>query len=374
MLIRRPVPGTTWIFYSVDYSGGELVTFAESCKQRLGFSRMGEALKRGVDVHSALAATALGVTYEHFLEMLAGKHGEAAKDRAKRTRQAMKPENFGNPGGMGAAKAVLTQRKQGPDTPHPSGPSEVDDGTGKLVPGYKGLRFCILAGADRCGAKKVTEWRDRPIPPTCLACLEAKERGREVWFRQWPEARPYLDWHAQNVDEVGEVEQIYTRRIRGGVDFCSEANGDFQALLADIAKRALCRVTLEQYVRTVVATEPGLGFKVSAYEGQVSPLYGNARGTVFAHDELLGECRREVGHECAGRVVEVMVEEFIRGCPNHREACKAEWTLMPRWYKAAAPVIHDDRLVEWTPQHDPKTCPACADQRERDAARNKARG
>lgn len=348
--------------YSVDYKGGELVCFAQAAKVRVGFSDMGEALKRGVDVHAALGATMMGVSYELFLEYLDGKHGPVLKKRAKLYRQAAKPENFGNPGGMGAAKKVYQNRKGGPDTPHPNGPSMVDDGSGNLVPGYKGLRFCVLVGgAERCGVKMVYEWKDRPIAPTCLACIETAEAGRDMWFRQWREARPYLDWHSENSENVGEVEQIYSRRIRGGTDYCSEANGDFQALLADIAKAALRRVTKEQYVRTVCTT--------GAWAGEVSPLFNRSRGSVFAHDELFGEAIREHGHACAMRVTEIMVEEFRKGCPDYAEACDAEPTLMPRWYKQAGPIWHVDaaeqargfkgRLVEWAPDHNPKTCAEC---------------
>jgi hypothetical protein len=361
MLIRRPVLERSNCFYSVDYTGGELVCFAEACVERVGFSRMGQALVAGVDVHGALAATMLGVTYERYLEMKDGKHGPVEKLRAKLFRQAAKPENFGNPGGMGALKKVITQRKQGPDTPHPEGPSMVDDGAGNLVPGYKGLRFCVLVGGvKRCGEKKITEYRDRPTSPVCAACVAVAEEGRDAWFRQWPEARPYLDWHSANVEENGVVTQLYSGRVRGDTDYCAEANGDFQGLLADIAKAALRRVTREQYVRTVC--------DAGAWAGELSPLYGNARGSVFAHDELFGEARRTLGHDCAMRVTEIMVEEFRKGCPRHADACAAEPTIMPRWYKAATPIWHRDereqargfrgRLVEWTPNH-PRDCAEC---------------
>jgi hypothetical protein len=356
------IPRSGNTFYSVDYKGGELVCFAEACVERVGFSRMGQALIAGVDVHAALGATMMGVSYAYFVECLDAKHGPIEKKRAKLFRQAAKPENFGNPGGMGAWKKVIQNRRQGPDTPHPSGPSMVDDGSGTLVPGYKGLRFCILVGgAKRCGEKKAYEYKDRPISPTCAACIEVSEAGRDAWFRQWPEARPYLDWHSANSEENGTVEQLYSRRIRGGTDYCSEANGDFQALLADIAKAALRRVTKEQYVHTEVERGP--------WAGQVSPLYNTSRGSVFAHDELFGEALRPVGHEVAMRITEIMVEEFRKGCPKHAAACDAEPTIMPRWYKSATPIWHRDereqargfkgRLVEWTPGHDPKTCSEC---------------
>lgn len=322
------VPRPGFVFFSNDYTGGELVTFAESCIHRVGFSEMGKALLSGIDVHSALAAQMLGIPYDEFIEWKDKKHGIAKAKLADLYRQAAKPENFGNPGGMGELRKVIQQRVQGPDTPHPSGPSLVLNDAGDFVPGYKGLRFCILTGAERCGEIKVQEWKKKPCPPLCLACLKAAEAGRNAWFARWSEARPYLAWHSKNSKERGYIEQIYSKRIRGGTEYTSESNGDFQALLGDIAKRALIRVVTEQY------TEPS------------SPLWGS-RVILFLHDELFGEAPEERGHEVSMRVNEIMVEEFRKGCPYHAKACKAEPTLMRRWRKEAKPVYKHGRLIPW---------------------------
>jgi DNA polymerase I-like protein with 3'-5' exonuclease and polymerase domains len=128
------------------------------------------------------------------------------------------------------------------------------------------------------------------------------------------------------------VEQLYSRRIRGGTNFTSEANGDFQALLADIAGRAQFRVSREQYA------------------DKASVLYGS-RSVLFAHDELFGEAREDVAADVAERVKEIMIEEFRKGCPNHVAACKAEPAIMRRWYKQAECVRNESgRLIPWEPQ------------------------
>jgi hypothetical protein len=321
------------VFYSVDYSGGELVTFAESAVNRVGKSDMGLVLIAGQDVHGKLAAGLAGLTYDEFVK-------RKKEPKLKALRQASKPVNFGCPGGIGAPKIVLQQRQQGPDTPCPSGPVVVwDDDVGDFVPGYKGLRFCVLVdGAERCGAEIVTRWGSekwaRDIAPTCRRCLMVAEEIRSQWFATWTEARPYLDWHAKNSDDYGFVVQHYSHRKRGGVGFCDAANGDFQALLADITGRAQVRVSQEQYC------DP------------TSPLYGS-RSIVFQHDELLGECDVDHGHEVAARVEAIMLDAFREGCPIHAAACRAEPTIMARWWKEAAPVWVGEgearRLVEWFP-------------------------
>lgn len=328
-------------YYSVDYEGGELVTFAESAVHRVGYSKMGEALNAGINVHSLLGSQMLGISYEEFLHRL-----KALKDpRCKAFRQAAKPINFGVPGSMGAVRIVMNQREQGPDTPHPSGPSMVWDGE-RFVAGYKGLRFCVLiGGAERCGAVRITEYKDREYPPVCKACVEVAERLRAAAFDTWSELGPYLRWHSDNANNVGRVVHWLNDFERGGVDYGSEANGDFQTGLAIIAGRAQIDVAEEQYA------DPR------------SPLHRVSRSIVFAHDELFGEVEIPHAHPVAMRVVEIMVDRFREACPNHRAACKAEPALAPRWWKAMEPVFHRGQLTAWTPEHNPKTCGECAAQK-----------
>lgn len=315
------MPG--WLFYSVDYTGGELVTFAEACVERVGFSEMGKVLIAGGDVHALLGARIAGRTnLEDFKK----------SSTFKAFRQAAKPANFGFPGGMGALKLVLQQRASGPPTPHDCGPHDLGDGRR----GYKGLRFCVLIhGEATCGRRKITEYgrgrQKRPCSPTCAACVEIAEDIRDLWFQQWPEAKEYLDWHSRHTND-GFVDQLYSGRRRGVEDFCSRANGDFQALLADIAARAQIRVTREQYLPAME-----------------SVLYGS-RSILFAHDELFGEVLASRSSEVADRITEIMVEEFKAGCPHHALACKATPALMQRWYKAAEEVRGvDGRLRPWYP-------------------------
>lgn len=322
--------GQDWGFFSVDFKGGELVTFGQSAKYRVGYSRLGEALARGLDAHAALGAQMLGWSYERMATTLKG-YG-ADRKIAKALRQCAKWGNFGYLGGMGAVTFVLTQRRQGDDTPHPAGPSRVWDGR-EFVPGYKGFRLCIpVLGTPSCGTVKVTTWKDRPCSPTCRDCILASERIRDAFFAQWPEAKPYLNWHARNAEDRGEVVQHYSRRVRGGVEFNDEANGDFQGLLADISKRALISVVTAQYT------------------DRASVLFGS-RTIAFLHDELLGEAPLDVLPEVAAEVRERMRAEFRKGCPDYADACDAEEAIAGRWAKAMEPVRDEKgRLVLWQPK------------------------
>ncbi len=288
--------------------------------------------------------------------------------------------NFGKPGGMGDVKLVLQQRKQGPDTPCPGGPALVDDGSGKgnLVPGYKGLRFCILMdGATSCGTRKRTMYRDKRIPPTCEHCIECAARLGDYWKRQWSENQRYFNLISVFVDDgmvitgealdrwphlkpwfrpgqqlaPGEIMQHVSGRIRGGTDFCSAANGFFQGLLADIAKSALRRVSRECYDRTVRVPDMVHPNSIrSEFAGAESPLYGS-RVIVFQHDELIAEHPESIAHEAATRISEIMRDEMRWYCPDLADAAKAEPTLMRRWYKGAECVRDaSGRLVPWEPK------------------------
>lgn len=369
MLIRRKVAPAR-VLSTIDYEAGELITHAQSCLWIVGYSRLAEALREKMKPHNALAATILGLDYNEF-----NRRYDAKEQKAVDTRQACKPANFGFPGRLGAVTLVKQQRKQGPDTPHPSGPTwiELDDGT--RVRGYKGLRFCLLMdpNAVACGEVRVTEWNRRPISPTCKACILAATSLREGWLKQWPENVEYFK-HIQHLDEDegGLAVQHVSKRLRtpspkeGGVGN-SLANGYFQGLLADAAKMALCDVSYESYCPVEVTDA------TSQFAGQLSPLYrGNARPILFAHDEVISEHDEDLAHEGAHRVSELMVRRLREYCPDLAPAVNAEPALMRKWFKGAAAVVHGDRLVPWEPTHKKKACPECQAQQERDRARKLA--
>jgi DNA polymerase I-like protein with 3'-5' exonuclease and polymerase domains len=165
-----------------------------------------------------------------------------------------------------------------------------------------------------------------------------------MWFRQWPENEPYFEFisdavdHGQRVQRdgrefrlrPGQIMQHHSGRLRGGVEFCAAANGFFQGLAADGAKRALTRVAREQY-------DSSMG----------SPLYGS-RTILFAHDELVVEMPEAIAHEAAERLSVVMVESMREFVPD--VIVEAPPALMRRWYKSAEPVYKDGRLVPWEPK------------------------
>jgi hypothetical protein len=387
-------------FSSEDFRAGELVTLAETTRVLVGFSDLGDVLlskdKNGkpMDVHSMLATQIIGVPYE---ELIAGLK---TNWRFKDTRQACKPPNFGFPGGMGIITFILQARRQGEDTPHPTGHSLVDDGNGKgnMVSGYKGMRFCILMGGEGpCGGpgNMTYVWNDMPCPPVCSECAARAVELKEAWSGTWREMKPYFKYASNCVENgqlitadmlrrwphlqetfsprqrlaPGEIMQLVSGRIRGGVEFCAAANGWFQGLLSDITKHAYRMASYECYVRGYRVPDMLFDNSIrSAYAGGDSPLWGS-RIPGFFHDELFGEHPESVASDAAWRISEIMRDTMRWYCPDYADAAEAEPTLMECWDKRASKVVHNDRLVPWTKEHDPKKCGECAAQTKRDELR-----
>ena len=379
-------PGFT--LSSQDFRAGELVTLAQTTKILVGFSDLGDVLlskdKNGkpMDVHSMLATQILGVPYE---ELIAGLK---TNRRYKDTRQAAKPPNFGFPGGMGIITFILQARRQGEDTPHPTGPSLVDDGNGNLVPGYKGMRFCVLmGGAGPCGGPGNTTyvWNDQPCAPVCSECARCAVQLKEAWSSTWREMKRYFKYASNCVEngqlitpdmllrwpwlqEVfhpgqrlapGEIMQLVSGRVRGAVEFCAAANGWFQGLLSDITKHAYRIATTECYVRGYRV--PAMLFEnslPSRYAGMDSPLFAS-RIPGFFHDELFGEHPSDQASDAAWRISEIMRDVMRWYCPDYADAAEADPTLMVCWDKRASKVMHGGRLVPWTKEHNPKNCNEC---------------
>lgn len=297
-------PGFVWA--ASDYASLELAMLAQANLWLVGYSKMAEAINAGKDLNTLFGSQMMGVGYEDMKARL-----KAGDPVAKGMRQAAKAGNYGLGGGMGAAKLASTQRKVG-------------------------LSLCTsMARAEKCGEYKVTEYKNRAISPTCLECIAAAEHLKREWLRAWPEMRDYLELASQVESAGGEVEQLVSKRVRGGCTYSAAANTLFQGLAADGAKRALWLVTKE------------------CFTDAFSTLYGS-RPVAFVHDEIILETPEAAGHAALKRLQELMVagmKEFVPDVAVRTEGC-----LMRRWYKGAEPVVVDGRVVPSKPEvRDGKT-------------------
>ncbi len=279
------IPRKGKVFVGADLDTVELRALAQSCLEILGHSEMASALLRGEDLHTSLAAEFLGITYQQAEAALAA--GDPLLDENRKT---AKNTNFGLPGGMGAKKFAQ---------------NAIDNGT-PLV------------------RDPNAPFSDHVKRATFL---------REAWFKRWPEMRLYLQHAGQVTDDFGpcKIEQPWSGRIRGGLEYCSCANTYFQGRVADGTKLALWRLAWACYV------------------DKTSILYGS-RLVLFLHDEVILECPEEIGHECALEIVKILcaaVQEVIPDIP-----ITSKPVITRRWYKGAKPIKVNGRLVPCRPEKD----------------------
>ena len=172
-----PRPGSAFII--CDYSGLELHTLAQVCMSLVGYSTLANALNNGMDPHTIVASSLLGIPYEQALKRVKDPSDQIAYN----ARQTGKVANFGFPGGMG-----------------------IDAFISFAWSGY-GVRLTT---------KQAIELRD-------------------AWRVAYPEMADFF----RLVSNFGDVvSQLFSGRLRANKSFTSSCNTLFQGLGADVAKLA----------------------------------------------------------------------------------------------------------------------------------------
>lgn len=179
-----------YAFVTSDYDTLELRSLAQVCLDLFGMSDMAEALRKGLDLHLAFAASLLGVPYED-----AKARYELGDDEVTLTRQLAKIANFGLPGGMGVTKFSEHVARSGFDLPE----------------------------------EKVKELH-------------------EAFRASWSEMKQYFE-HASFLARAStQIKFVRSELYRGDVIYTSICNGYFQHLAAMGAKEALYLVTKACYL------------------------------------------------------------------------------------------------------------------------------
>lgn len=200
---RRPgirecfVPRDGNVFIACDYTAAEMASLSQVCYDLFGFSRIGEAINEGKDLHIVAGSAIAGVDYEYFKSALAASENIKGI-KAKVYRQLAKIMNFGVPGGMQAA-ALYIQVK-------------------RALPGFE----ITEAEVDNIRDKHLATFPEIDLLVRYIKQIKYK--------------------YGQNVDGF-EIMQHKSTRKRGGLRVTSAQNTLFQGLTADGAKRALNAVT-----------------------------------------------------------------------------------------------------------------------------------
>lgn len=301
-----PTPG--WWLLSVDYSGMELVTLAQTIVNLFGVSTLADRLRKGMDAHAYLGAQIvqrLGPRWrpkgstkdEHYAEFFALKKSDPKF--YKEWRDFAKPVNLGFPGGMGPETFVTYAKK--------SGVKGLDVQTAALL--------------------------------------------REIWFETDPEMPGYFEWVKKlrrdpdnSRMEVGRDGPYFKQRfsyvsplgmVRRGCSFTEAANGNaLQTPGAELAKLGLIKVCR-------AAFDPTVG----------SCLYGNYRPLAFIHDEILGEANPN-GSVSPTRIAQEVDRLMVEGgkiiVPDI--PLKTEQAFMLRWSKSAKETRDENgEMIPWVP-------------------------
>lgn len=292
MRIRRRIPGTGWVFCSTDADTIELRAHAQNCLDLVGWSRMADALveqmrSKGPDLHEVLGANIVGVDAKEL--QTRRKAGDVDMNDA---RQFAKIPNFGFPGGLGAETFVSY-------------------------------------AAGQLSREAFNKWFDANRE---VAIGKAKVI-REVWFDTFPENRYYFEKVGHMIDRrkgYGTIQQLMSKRIRGGTRFTSAANSFFQGRVADAMKEILWRLSFECYTGRCTSCH-ARGCEACNGTG-VSVLFGS-RLVMFLHDEPILEHPEADAHIRAERQRQIVVECLSRWMPDI--PCTSTAVLMRRWQKNA---------------------------------------
>jgi hypothetical protein len=264
------------LFGDNDFSGLELCTGAQACKDLVGYSKLADALNAGLDPHLDFGATLMGISYN---DALKNKHDKEVKFY----RQLAKIFNFGAPGGLGKRGIVAFARGYG-----------------------------------------------------VILNEEQAKQYKSDWLFKYPEWNDYFNWIRSQLEldleeldsdseteaiarVVGTFEQLRVGRFRGRCKFTEACNTFFQGLGADVSKRAMWGVTKRCYMQV-----PG------------SVLYG-VRPVGFIHDEILAEVDIDMAHEQAYEMAQVMCDEGNVLLPDVPVKC--EPALSKHWCKEAEAVF-----------------------------------
>lgn len=194
------VPRKGYVLCSVDYSFIELVTWAQTCIDLVGFSQMAEAIKRGLDPHVDMGAEILRAEGQYVLYETLDVARKKGERWAKDARQLAKAANFGLPGGLGTETFIQ----------------------------YAATTYGVTLNEQKA------------------------QQVKQAWKTKWPEAAPFFNHFSRLSQEAfGEKFTVTLPRtgfVRAGCTYTSGCNTTFQGLAARGAKEAMLPIMRECYV------------------------------------------------------------------------------------------------------------------------------
>jgi len=321
------IPSTKgWVLFSIDYSGMELGTWAQTCMDLFGHSSLADRINAGQDAHAFLGAQIAGLLDSEFASLC----DTTDKDTLY--------ENFKSLSGLHECQCSSQQ----------------------FLAMFPGASWAAFYRHYRTMAKPAGLGYPGGLGPKNLRALAKSTYGldismdeatklREVWKDTCPEAQPWLDHiNKQCIDPFAEVfyEQQPDGRIKKRQRYCYTSPLGMY--------RSDCTYTScanGKGLQTRGAEGALLGLCYVSRECTVGDLAGRVIPTAFLHDEVVGEIDYTDPAQATADIAAMqahMVSAMSVFTPDVKadtEAC-----LMYRWSKAAKPVFKDGILVPWAPE------------------------
>lgn len=351
-----PFPG--YYFCSVDYSSVELRTLAQVClwSMRLPFKADGRCYIPGTsklvdtfllaltdipdvgirsDPHCVTGAELMGISLDEYIALSKAEKKSGGKV-AKTMRQGAKGPNFGIPGGLGAEKLAMYTKNN----------------YGVYFATTDGRKFVMVRHTEKDSfGNIISKGENEDAVFDRDQSIKVAGDIIRMWKRLYEDVRHYMNQVANQTSNGRVYDMSFyippkydpitnkwffpPHRRRGSVYFNNGCNGGFQGLAADGGKRAFYELVRE--------AETGFNWR-----GQPSVLHG-AMVQAFIHDEAIVGVRKEVAHEQAMRIKDVMVEVMQAYCPD--VPILAEPAMAERWYKEMEPVFDEaGKLIPWKPK------------------------
>lgn len=307
-----------YVFCSVDYPGLELRTMSQRAIDVVGYSKMADAMRKGLDPHLIAAGSFANLDYDE-----AKRRYKALDKLLKAFRDLGKIWNFGKGGGMGPGAMAYNARRgtKGETTKAPDGRV------------YVGSRFCLLVGRTQvCGSHRTAirvQGKERRV---CTACLDVAKELDAGWLRAWPEQAQLF----QLANRLSKASRYIVAEIprtgvkRGKCGYTQFLNTPFQGLGAVATKRAMWRISHEMYC------------------APASPLFGS-RLVLQVHDELIAELLETRASEAGDRMATIMREELDAMVPD-LAGCSEVEPALSRSLSKSAQTVRDatGKLKIWT--------------------------
>lgn len=272
------MPEEGMLFVCADYSNLELICAAQNYRNLVGYSKMGNVLNTGENLHTYLGATIYNDIFGTSISLDAFKNLLSIGDkRAKMARQSAKPVNLGCPGGQSATTIQRTAQET----------------YGMPVTIEQAIKWKELAMDQYT---EISEFFLTILPTARVGTMPLKT--------------------VNGVEFVARYDASVNGIYRAKMTYCAAANSICMQMTGALGKKL---ALIEAYERCTNSERQ-------------SDMYGSVMH-IDMHDEILLSTPRQKMYSVEKELAECMIGQMQKVCPDMRIA--TESMIMRRWGKDA---------------------------------------